>query len=75
MPETAKVFEDLENARDWRVEWFDDEGGCEVKIFTGPDARQQARRYAEQRYGQFEEIKLEPYSPAVIRHIREMMKG
>jgi hypothetical protein len=49
------------NAGDWRVEWFDDDGGCEVEIFTGPDAHEQARRYAEQRYGKFEEIALAPY--------------
>jgi len=61
MSEIAKVFEDRENAGDWRVEKIDDDGGCEVKIFRGPRARQQARRYAEQRYGQFDEIHLEPY--------------
>ena len=70
------VFEDRENAGDWRVERIDDDDGCEVvEIFKGPNARQKARQYAEQRYGKFEEIKLEPYSPAVIRHIREMTKG
>lgn len=31
-------------AGDWRVEWFDAEGGCEVKVFTGPDARERARQ-------------------------------
>jgi hypothetical protein len=60
MPETAKVFEDGENAGDWRVEWFGD-GCCEVEIFTGPNARERARRYAEQRYGEFKQIRLEPY--------------
>jgi hypothetical protein len=70
------VFEDRENAGYWRVERIDDDDGCEVvEIFKGPNARQKARQYAEQRYGKFEEIKLEPYSPAVLRHIREMTKG
>jgi hypothetical protein len=64
MPETAKVFEDRAHAGDWRVEWFDDDGGCEVEIFTGPNAGERARRYAEQRYGKFEEIRLEPYRRA-----------
>ena len=45
----------------WRVEWLDDNGGCEVEIFTGPNARGRARQYAEQRDGKFEEIRLEPY--------------
>ena len=35
-------------------------GDCEVKIFKGPNARQRARQYAEQRYGNFEEIRLAP---------------
>jgi hypothetical protein len=74
-PGVAHVLEDRENAGDWRVERIDDDGGCEFEIFKGPNARQRARQYAEQRYGKFEEIRLEPYSPAVIRHIREMMKG
>jgi hypothetical protein len=42
MPETSKVFEDREHAGDWRVEWFDDGGGCEVETFTGPNARERA---------------------------------
>jgi hypothetical protein len=23
----------------WRVEWFEDAGGCELAIFSGPNAR------------------------------------
>jgi hypothetical protein len=61
MPEIAKVFEDRECVGHWRVEWFDDDGGCEVEVFVGPDAGERARRYAEQRYGVFDEIRLEPY--------------
>ena len=48
----AKVFEDRETPGQWRVEWFDDDGACElVEIFTGPDARRRALRYAVQKYG------------------------
>lgn len=43
----------------WRVEWFNEGGGCEVEIFAGRNARQRARRYAEQRCGKFEQIRLE----------------
>jgi hypothetical protein len=41
MAELAKVFEDRGQ---WRVEWFDDNGRCQVEIFTGPDARAKALR-------------------------------
>jgi hypothetical protein len=30
---------------DWRVEYFDDEGGCYVTIFSGPDAKARAFDY------------------------------
>jgi hypothetical protein len=43
---TAKVFEDRQWRGDWRVEWFDDDGGCEVAIFSGPNARERALGYA-----------------------------
>jgi hypothetical protein len=58
----AKVFEDRENPGDWRVEKMDDDGGYEaVDVFTGPDAREQAILYAERRFGEYDEIKFEPY--------------
>jgi hypothetical protein len=60
MSEPAKVFEDRETPGQWRVEWFDDDGGCAVAIFTGPEARRQALRYAMQKYGHFREVQLEP---------------
>jgi hypothetical protein len=54
MTEPAKVFEDRDGQ--WRVEWCDDDGVCElVEIFTGPFARRQALRYAMQKYGHFKE--------------------
>ena len=40
-----------------------EDGGCEVEIFTGPDARRQALRYAMRTYGHFEEAQLKPYPP------------
>ena len=61
MPETEKVFEDRENTRDWRVEWFDDDSGCEVAIFSAWGARERAICYADHQYGAFEENELEPY--------------
>jgi hypothetical protein len=61
MPETAKVFEDRKHRGEWRVEWFDNDGGCELEIFTGRDARQQAIRYADHQYGIYEEISLTHY--------------
>ena len=73
--EPAAVFEDRETAGQWRVEKFDQEGGCEVRIFTGLYARQQAIDYAKERCRTYLEKRLEPYSPAVLRHIREMTRS
>jgi hypothetical protein len=42
--EPAAVFEDREIAGQWRVEKVDQEGRCEVRIFTGPSARRKQRR-------------------------------
>ena len=39
------VFADRHGNGDWRVEWFDDDGGCYVTIFAGPEAAQRARAY------------------------------
>ena len=61
--EPANVFEDRAVTGQWRVEWFDDDGRCELEIFSGPDARRQALRYAMRRYGHFKDVELEePYS-------------
>ena len=58
----AKVFEDRETPGNWQVEKMDEDGGYEVvKVFTGPDARQQAIQYAESEFGTYDEIQLEPY--------------
>jgi hypothetical protein len=58
MAETAKVFEDSQHPGEWRVEWFDNDDGCEVEIFLGPNAREQAIRYADHQYGKFEEVSI-----------------
>jgi hypothetical protein len=63
MSEPAKVFEDRETPGQWRVEWFDDDGRCELEIFKGPIARRDALRYAMQKFGHFKEVQLEPYPP------------
>ena len=60
MSEPAKVFEDRKWRGDWRVEWMDDDGGCEVAIFSGPNARDRAIRYADRQYGNFEKVSLTP---------------
>ena len=60
--EPAKVFEDRRCPGDWRVEWVDDDGGVEVAIFSGPNARERALRYADRQCGNFREVSLEPYS-------------
>lgn len=41
------VFEDRRSKGDWRVEYFDDDGGCYVTIFSGPFAEKRARDYAD----------------------------
>jgi hypothetical protein len=42
-----KVFEDRITSGEWRVEYFDDDGGCYVAIFAGPAAEQRARDYRD----------------------------
>ena len=44
-PDTM-VFEDRDQTGEWRVEYFDDDGGCYVTIFAGPEAERRARDYA-----------------------------
>ena len=59
--EQVSVFGDGEIFGDCRVEKFDEDSGCEARVFTGPNARQQAINYAKQRYGTYVEKQLEPY--------------
>jgi hypothetical protein len=55
MTEPANVFEDRIYPGNWRVEWEGDDGGVEVTIFSGPDARDRAFLYADWRYRHFVE--------------------
>ncbi len=48
----AKVFRDREHAEDWRVEKYDEEGGCEITSFSGPAVQERARCHADREYGQ-----------------------
>ncbi len=59
MIKPATVFKDRDGQ--WGVEWFDDDGRCELKIFKGSDAHRRALRYALQKYGLFKEVQLEPH--------------
>ena len=55
----AKVFEDRITPGNWRVEKMDEDGGYELEIFTGPDARWQALRDAADKYDAFDVIRFE----------------
>ena len=59
----AQVFEDRVTLGDWRVEREDDDGAVEVAIFSGPNARERAIRYADHQYGDFVEARYTPYNP------------
>jgi hypothetical protein len=39
------VQEDREHPGEWRVEYSDDDGGCYVTLFAGPEAERRARDY------------------------------
>jgi hypothetical protein len=41
----VSVHEDLHGAAEWRVEYFDSDGGCYVTTFAGPEAEKRARDY------------------------------
>jgi hypothetical protein len=60
--EPAIVFADRDDPSDWRVEWFDEDGGCEVTVFYGPRAQERALAFAKSFYRSFQEVQLEPYS-------------
>ena len=42
----ATLIEDKKNPGDFRVEAIDDDGGCEVAIFSGPNALDRAIAFA-----------------------------
>jgi len=56
MSKTAKIFEH-KVAGQWRVEWFDGPGRCELEIFSGCDAQLQALRCALVRFRRFQEAR------------------
>jgi hypothetical protein len=41
----VSVHEDRNIGGDWRVEYFDEDGGCYVTIFAGQAAEERARDY------------------------------
>jgi hypothetical protein len=58
---TCKVIEGVVPG-EWRIETTNEDGGCEMaRTFLGPDARLRTINYAQRRFGQFDEITLQPY--------------
>ena len=41
----VSVHEDRYGTGEWRVEYFDDDGGCYVTMFAGPKVERRARDY------------------------------
>ena len=41
----VSVNEDRHGSGEWRVEYFDDDGGCYITIFAGPASERRARDY------------------------------
>ena len=60
----SHTVRDRVNPDDFRVEAFDEEGGCEVATFAGPRARERATAFAGAFYESFEERQLTPYGEA-----------
>ena len=42
-----EVFADKQFPNDWRAEAIGDDGDCYVVVFSGPNAEQRAREYAQ----------------------------
>src|SRR3954469_8670948 len=54
----VSVLEDREGTGDWRVEFFDDDGGCYVTVFAGPKAEKRARDYFDAlRFGRLRTVR------------------
>jgi hypothetical protein len=52
------VHEDRYGTGEWRVEYFDAEGGCYVTVFAGPKAEKRARDYFEAlRFGRLRTVR------------------
>ena len=45
--EFGRAFADRDENGDWRVEYFDADGGCYVTIFSGPRAEERAQAYTD----------------------------
>lgn len=43
--DSLSVFPDQHEPNDWRIEYQDEDGGCYVVIFAGPEAERRAREY------------------------------
>jgi hypothetical protein len=57
----CKVVEDAVPG-EWRVETINENGRFEtVRTFRGPDSRLRAIEYARDRFGELDEITLQPY--------------
>jgi len=48
---TAELTKDGDDQSAYRVEAIDEDGGCQVAIFSGPDALRRAMDYADSYYG------------------------
>ena len=65
MAELALVFRDrFRGDDDWCVEWTNGDGMVEVTIFRGPRAHERAIRYADQKYGRFDDVDQPPHQTA-----------
>lgn len=49
------LIEDKKTPGDFRVESIDDDGSCEVAIFSGPNAHSRAVAFASSYYDEFED--------------------
>lgn len=51
----ATLIEDKHTPGTFRVEAVDEDGGCEVTIFSGPDAHSRAVSFASNYYDDFDD--------------------
>ena len=56
-----QVVADNTGVPEWRVEYFDRDGGCYVTIFAGPRAERRARQYYDAlKWGALKTITADP---------------
>jgi hypothetical protein len=54
----VSVQEDRDGTGEWRVEYFDTDGGCYVTVFAGPKAEKRARDYFDAlRFGRLRTVR------------------